>query len=170
MASSRVGKYRCGCVEARGALTFIWATLPDISINIRSDASLRRKLLYVYSRTSNVIRPQRHLLKMCIKDVSMCDGHSTKVCRYTSSQETVSRNWHLWPPRCFPAVWVQRIGYCNGSALLVVAMDIRGTLLASVPRVWSSPMCAWTRWAVTRAPKKTWHEMSEKGLKSAQTS
>ena len=146
------------CCMRSGAVTFNWPTLSDISINMRSDASLRRKLLYVYSRTSNVIRPQRHLLKMCIKDVSMCDGHSTKICRYTSSQETVSRNWHLWPPRCFPAVWGQRIGYCNGSALLVVAMDIRGTLLASVPRVWSSPMCAWTRWAVTRAPKKTWHE------------
>ena len=38
-------------------------------------------------------------MKMCIKDVSMYDGHSIKVCRYTSSQETVSRNWHLWPPK-----------------------------------------------------------------------
>ena len=74
----------------------------------------------------------------------------------------------LAPTRPFPAVWGQRIAYCNGSALLVVAMDIRGTLLASVPRVWSSPMCVWMRWAVTRAPKKACHEMSEKGLKSAQ--
>jgi hypothetical protein len=69
----------------------------------------------------------------------------------------------LAPTRPFPAVWGQRIAYCNVSALLVVATDIRGTLLASVPRVWSSPMCVWMRWAVTRAPKKACHEMSEKG-------
>ena len=72
------------------------------------------------------------------------------------------------PKGASPAVWGLWIGYCNVSALLVVAMDIRGTLLASVPRVWSSPVCVWTTWAVTRAPKKTSHEMSEKGLKSAQ--
>jgi hypothetical protein len=73
------------------------------------------------------------------------------------------RGMKLAPTRPFPAVWGQRIGYCNVSALLVVAMDIiRGTLLASVPRVWSSPVCVWTTWAVTRAPKKRWHEMSEK--------
>eukprot|EP01049_Picozoa_sp_SAG25_P008732 SAG25_NODE_810_length_5237_cov_5.091086_1_plen_84_part_10 len=47
---------KLGRVRACGALTFIWPTLPDISINMHSDASLRRKLLYVYSRTSNVIR------------------------------------------------------------------------------------------------------------------
>jgi hypothetical protein len=69
----------------------------------------------------------------------------------------------LAPTRPFPAVWGQRIAYCNVSALPVVATDIRGTLLASVPRVWSSPMCVWMRWAVTRAPKKACHEMSEKG-------
>eukprot|EP01047_Picozoa_sp_COSAG01_P044520 COSAG01_NODE_4032_length_5416_cov_11.025954_4_plen_133_part_00 len=49
----------------------------------------------------------------------MYDGHSIKVCRYTSSQETVLRNWHPWAQRCFPAIWGQRIGYCNVSALLV---------------------------------------------------
>eukprot|EP01047_Picozoa_sp_COSAG01_P004061 COSAG01_NODE_129_length_24935_cov_39.324368_26_plen_136_part_00 len=83
--------------------------------------------------------------------------------------QSVAKTWAAtahagvhWP-RPFPAVWGQRIAYCNVSALLVVAMDIRGTLLASVPRVWSSPMCVWMRWAVTRAPKKACHEMSEKG-------
>jgi hypothetical protein len=46
----------------------------------------------------------------------------------------------LAPRCCFPAVWGQRIAYCNVYAILVVAMDIRDTLLASVPGVWGRPI------------------------------